>query len=146
MKRLGKEADQLAEVYSLVSYIVEDSSIAVSLILHVADFHIESQLSSDLTRTYHRLVLASLGGVVSLHIYRTSQSVQFTCMVYLSLRLGAVHTGEYELSGERHHPDVVAILCLHDDIVAELEREFVYVAVVILASILELYLHDLLLL
>ncbi len=41
LEGVGQHLDELAEVYALVGYIVEDSLLAVALILHVADFHLE---------------------------------------------------------------------------------------------------------
>ncbi len=49
MEGIGKHLDELAEIDTLVSDIVEDGLVAVALIFHVADLHLQSQVLGYLT-------------------------------------------------------------------------------------------------
>ena len=42
MEGLGKHLDELAEVHSLVGYVVEYRLVAVALILHIAYLHLQA--------------------------------------------------------------------------------------------------------
>ena len=67
--------DQLAEVHTLIGDIVEDSLVAVALIFHVANLHLQSQSLGNLSALYHRGVLTRLGLTVFIHIYRTGYAI-----------------------------------------------------------------------
>lgn len=47
LEGLGKHLYELAEIYALVGYIIEDSLVAVALILHVANLHVELEALGD---------------------------------------------------------------------------------------------------
>ena len=43
MECVGQHLDELTEIDSFLGYVVEDGLVAVALILHIADFHVQSQ-------------------------------------------------------------------------------------------------------
>ena len=48
LKHIGKHLDELAEIDALIGNIIEYGLIAVTLILHVADFHVQMQIFGNL--------------------------------------------------------------------------------------------------
>ena len=42
MEGIGKNLDELAEVHTFVSDVIEDSLVAVSLIFYITYFHLQS--------------------------------------------------------------------------------------------------------
>ena len=70
MESVGKHLNQLAEVYAFIGNVVEDCFVAVSLIFHIPDFHIEVEVKSDLAGTYHRAVFTRFRLVILVHIHR----------------------------------------------------------------------------
>ncbi len=60
----------MAEIHPLIGDIIEYRLVAVALILHIADFHVELQARSYLARTYHRVVLAGFRLFIPLKIRR----------------------------------------------------------------------------
>ena len=67
-EHVGQHLDQLAKVYSIVSNIIENGLIAVALILNVADFHLQTQVHSNLAGTDHRVLFAGLGLLIAFHV------------------------------------------------------------------------------
>ena len=55
---VGKNLDELTEVYALVCDIVENRFVAVALIFHVANLHVKIKILGNLARLNHRVVLA----------------------------------------------------------------------------------------
>ena len=52
--------NELTEIHTLISDIVEDGLVAITLVLHVANLHVETQALGYLTTLDHGRVLASL--------------------------------------------------------------------------------------
>ena len=48
MERFGQNFDELAEVHTLISNIVEDGFVTITLIFHVANLHLEIQILGNL--------------------------------------------------------------------------------------------------
>lgn len=68
MERVGQHFDELPEVNTTVSDVVENRLTAVSLIFHIANFHFQSEILGNLARAYLGLLFACLGFGVLLHI------------------------------------------------------------------------------
>ena len=132
---------ELAEVNALVGYVVEYGLVAVALILHVANLHLQSQVLGYLPALDHRLVLARLGLAVFVHVDGSGYSV-YALDVVGRLQVGLLYLHLHEPSGQRHHAYVVAGVGLHGHNVALLQVESVHVVVVSLARVLELHLHE----
>lgn len=60
LEGFGQNLDKLAEVYTFVGDIVENSLIAVALVLYVANLHIEAEAFGYLAGAYHGIVLSGL--------------------------------------------------------------------------------------
>ena len=75
MEGIGKHLDELAEVHTLISDIVEDSLVAIALILHVADFHLQAQVLGYLTALDHGVVFAALGLLCLVEVHLLGKSV-----------------------------------------------------------------------
>ena len=69
MESVGKHFNQLAKVYAFIGNVVEDRFVAVSLIFHISDFHVEVEVKSYLTGTNHRTVFARFRFIILLHIH-----------------------------------------------------------------------------
>ena len=137
----GQVFDELTEVDALVGDVVEDGLLSVSLILHVANLHLQSQSGGNLAALNHRLVLACLGLAVFVHVHLACQSVDALDVV-LALQVGLLHLQLHQSARERHHADVVSGAGLDGHDVALLQRQVVHVVVVSLAGVLELHLDQ----
>ena len=81
------------------------------------------------------------------HIGRTCLAIDRFRTIHILLIMVSSYLCGDECPRESHHADIVAsAISLDDYIVTSLEVEVIHVAVVVLASVLELYLDDLLLL
>ena len=67
--------DQLAEVHTTVGDIIEDGLIAVTLVFHVADLHVQSETFGNLPALDHRTMLTGLRLMELIHIHRTGDAV-----------------------------------------------------------------------
>ena len=138
---IGKHLDELAEVHAPVGDVIENRLIAVALILHIADFHFEFQLVGNLAGANHRVVLAGLRFMVFLHIHRPRLAID-TLDFSAGLHVDFLHLQRHELPRERYSADVVAGRCLNGHDVALNERQVVVVAIIALARVLKLHLHE----
>ena len=75
MKGLRQYFNELSEVHAFVCDIVEDGFIAVSLILHVSNFHLQTESLSYLTALYHRVMFTTFGLLVFAYIYGLGYAV-----------------------------------------------------------------------
>ncbi len=64
----GQHLYELAEIDTLVGNIVEYGLVAVTLILHVADFHVELKARRDFTGTDHGVVFQRFGFFVAFKV------------------------------------------------------------------------------
>ena len=60
MECLCQVLNQLAEVNALIGDVVEDGLVSITLILHVAYLHVQTESLGNLTALNHCRVLASL--------------------------------------------------------------------------------------
>ena len=141
MESLGQHLDELPEVDTLVGDVVEDGFVAVALILHIAYFHLQSEVFGYLPALYHGVVLATFGLVVFVHVHRFGYAVD-TLDVVGRLQVGLLHLQCDESAGERYHPDVMSRTGFHGYCVAFLQVEIVHVVVVSFPRVLELHLHE----
>ena len=75
MESTCKVFDKLSEVNSLISDVVEDSFIAITLVLHIADFHLQAEPFCYLSALNHRGVFACFRLIIFLNIHRFGYSV-----------------------------------------------------------------------
>ena len=141
MEGVGKHLDELAEVHTLVCDIVEDGLVAVALIFHVTNLHLQSEVLGYLTTLNHRGVFAVLSLVILVHVHRLGDAIDALDVVS-RLEVGLLHLQLYESACERNHSDIVARTCLHSYDVALTEVQVVDVMIISLARILELHLHE----
>ena len=133
--------DQLAEIHTLVSNIIEDGFVAVALILHITDFHVQPQVLCYLTALNHGTVLTSLGLVVFIHVNGFGNTVD-ALNVISRFQVGLFHLQAHQTAGQRHHADIVTGIGLNSHNVAFLQVQVVHIVVVTLAGILKLNLHQ----
>ena len=72
---VGKYLDELSEIHTLVSDIVEYGLVAVALIFHVTDFHLKSKVFSYLSALNHCAMLTSFGFIILVHVCWTGYTV-----------------------------------------------------------------------
>ena len=137
----GKVLDELPEVYTLVSDVVEDGLVAVALILHITNLHLQSEVLGNLATLNHCGVFAALGLLELVHIHGTRDAVDALDVVG-TLQVGFLHLQLDQSTSQRHHTDVVAGTGFHGDDVAFLQFQFIDVVVIALAGVLELHLHE----
>ena len=65
---VGEHLDELSEIYTLVGNIIEYRLVAVALVFHVTDFHLQSKVFGYLSALNHGAVLSSLGLMVFVHV------------------------------------------------------------------------------
>ena len=75
MEGICKHLDELAEIHTLICDIVEDSLVAIALILHVTDFHLQTQVFGYLTALDHGVVFAALGFLCLVEVHLLGKSV-----------------------------------------------------------------------
>ena len=139
---LGEDLDELAEVDALVGYVVEDGLDFVALVLHVADFHVQTHVGGDLPRGNHRLVFEGDGLLPAFDVVGLSLAVDFLVLAVVGGESRAAHLAGHQVARQRDDADVVARRGLDGDDVAPLEVEVVDVLVERAARILEAHLHD----
>ena len=69
VESVGEHLDELSEVDALVCNVVENGFVAVALIFHIADFHLQSQLFGYLSALNHGVMFAAFRLVILLHVY-----------------------------------------------------------------------------
>ena len=104
--------DELTEVHTFVSDIVEDGLVAVTLVLYVANLHLQSQILGNLTALNHRGVLAALGLAILVHIHRTGYTI-YTLDVVGTLQVCFLDLQFHQSSCQRYHTDVMTRISLH---------------------------------
>ena len=133
--------DQLTEVHTLIGDVVEDGLIAVALILHVTDFHVQSQTFGYLTALDHRTMLTGLCFPTFLQVGLTGNAVD-ALDVISRFQVGLLHLEVHESACQRHNTYVVTRTSLYSHHVSLFQFEVVHVVVVSFAGVLELYLYE----
>ena len=98
MESICQYLNQLTEVYTLVGNIIENSLVAVSLIFHITDFHVEIQVECNLSGAYHGAMFASFGFIIFVHIYLFGFTVD-TLDISLRLDVRFSHLQRNKTSG-----------------------------------------------
>ena len=141
VEEFGQHLDELAEVDTPLGNIIEDGLVAVALILHVADFHLQPQVLGGLAATYHGAVLAGFGFLVLLDVDRPGYAID--ALDFLArLHVGLLHLQRHEAARHGDDADVVARRCFDGHDVALLDGQVVVVTVVSLSCVFELHLHQ----
>ena len=98
LESLGKHLDELAEVDTLVGYVVEDGLVAVTLVFHIADFHVELEVGGDFAGAYHGVVLAGAGLLVTLEV-RSLRLAEHTAGLGVGLHSSLAHLQAHKRAG-----------------------------------------------
>ena len=110
MKFLGKHFDEFAEVHTGIGNVVEDGFVAIALIFHVANFHIELQVFGNLSGANHRVLLAGLGFLVFLEVNGAGLAIDAPNFG-ARLEVGLLHLQGHQLAREGDDTNVVARRC-----------------------------------
>ena len=141
MEGIGKNLDELAEVYTFVSDVIEDSLVAVSLIFYITYFHLQSEIFGNLAALDHGAVFTALSLLAFVKIHLFGDTVD-TLDIILRLEVCLLNLEFYQSSGQRNHTDVVTRVSLYRHYIALLQVEVIHIVVISLTGILELYLHE----
>ncbi len=142
VESLRQYSDQLAKVYALIGDIVENGLIAIALILHISDLHIQIQIGRNLAGLDHRIVLSCLCFAVLIQIALFGYAVYLERLAVVRAVSMFAHLEFYQLTGQRHRPDVMARISLYGYYIPFVQFYLLAVEVVPFARILELYLHE----
>ena len=137
----GKHFDELAEIHTSISDVIEDGFAAVALIFHVADFHLQAQVFGNLAGTYHSVVFPALGFLVFLDVCGFGLSINPFNFLF-RFEVGLFDLQGNKPSGEGDHADVVSRAGFHGHGVALFEWQMVGVAVISFTGIFELHFHQ----
>ena len=138
---VGKHLDELTEVDTLVGDVVEYRLVAVALILHVTNLHLQTEVLGYLSALNHGAVFAAFRLVVFVDVHGFSNAI-YALYVVSRLEVGFLQLQLHQTSGERNRTDVVTRTCLNRHDVALVQVDVVDVVVVTLARVLELHLHE----
>ena len=133
--------DELSEVYPFVGNVIEDSLVAIALIFHVADFHLQSQVFGNLPALNHGSMLSAFRLVVFIHVHLLGQSVHAFDIVG-RFNVGLFQLQFHQSSSERNHAYVVPRTCLHGHDVAFFQVEVVHIVVITLSGVFKLHFHQ----
>ena len=140
-ERLGQHLDQLAEVHALIRDVIENRLVAIALIFHVANLHIQSQVRRYLAGADHGGVFFRFRFLVFVDIDWSRFPVNPFRLVVGS-HVVLFHLQENQLAGKRDGPDVMAGTCLYRHDVAFLQRDLGAIQVIAFSRILELDLYE----
>ena len=141
MESLGENLDELSEVNTFVCDVIEDSLVAVALVFHVTDFHLQSEVFSYLSAFNHGVVFPGLSLPVLIHVDGSCNSV-YPLDIVSRLEVSLFNLFFHEASSECHYADVVSWVSLNRHDVSLFKFEIVGVVVVSLSGMLELHLHQ----
>ena len=111
MEGIGKNLDELAEVHTFVSDVIEDSLVAVSLIFYITYFHLQSEIFGYLAALDHGAVFTALSLLAFVKIHLFGDTVD-TLDIILRLEVCLLNLEFYQSSGQRNHTDVVTRVSL----------------------------------
>ena len=130
----------MAEIHPLIGDIIEYRLVAVALILHIADFHVELQARSYLARTYHRVVLAGFRLFIPLKIRRFGFA-EHPLTLRIRFYVGFAHLQTHERTGQRNHTDIMPGGSLNSHHVAYLKRDISGIEIKTFAGVFKLHLN-----
>ena len=140
-EHLGQYLDELAEIDTFVGNIVEDCLVSITLILHVANLHLQLQVQCNLSGPYHGAMFAAFGLFILLHIYRFGFAVD-AFDIGLRFQVCFLQLDGHQAAGQRYHADVMTRRGLHGHDVALLQRQMVTVVIVPFTGVFKLHLHQ----
>ena len=141
MEGVGEDLDELAEIHTLIGDVIENRLVAVALVFHVANLHLQSEVFGNLPALDHRVMLAGLSLLAFLDVDGLGDAIHTLDLVHrLEVRL--LHLEFHQSAGERHHTDVMSGVRLHGNHIALLQVEVVHIVVISLSGVLELHLHE----
>ena len=138
----GEDLDQFAEIDALVGDVVEDRLDLVALVLHVADFHIESHFGGDLACGDHRFVLQSDGLLPAFDVVGFGLAVNLLEFAVVGVETHAAHLAGYHVARQGDDADVVSRRSFHSDDVAPFQRQIIDVLVVEAPGVLEAHFEN----
>ena len=141
VERVSQHLDELSEVHSFVGDIVEDGLVAVALIFHVTNLHLQFQVFCNLAALNHGAVFAAFGFEILVHIHLFRMAIDAFDVVW-RLDVHLFQLQFHKSARECHHSDVVSGAGLHGNDVAFLEVQVVDVVIITFARVLELHLHQ----
>ena len=136
-----KVLDELTEVDTLIGNIIEDSLVAIALILDITDFHIQTQALGNLPALNHRLMFAGFCLTVLVHIDWLSLTVDALDVVR-TLEVCLLNLQENQSSCQGNNTYIMTGISLNGNIVALDERQVVDIVIISLSCILELNLNE----
>ena len=107
MEGFSQHLDELTEIHASIGDIVEDGFIAVTLVLHIANLHLQPQVLGNLAAANHGLMLARLGLLVLLHIYRAHLAIDVLDVVHVFWRI-TLNLQQHKLTRHCHSSDVMS--------------------------------------
>ena len=140
MEGIGENLDELAEVHTFVSDVIEDSLVAVSLIFYITYFHLQTEIFGNLSALDHGAVFTALSLLAFVKIHLLGDTVD-TLDIILRLEVCLLNLEFYQSSGQRNHTDVVTRVSFHSHYIALFEVQVVHIMVISLSGILELHFH-----
>ena len=141
MEGFGQHFDELSEVHSFVCNIVEDGLVAVTLVFHIADFHVQAQSFGNLTALDHGVVFPAFGLSVFVPIRWPCDAVD-AFDVISRLQVGLFQLQLDQSSGQCHHSDIVSGIGFHCHYVSFFQFQVIHIVKISLAGVLELHLYE----
>ena len=138
---LRQHLDKLSEIHTLIGNVVENGLVAVSLIFHIANLHVQMQVLGNLAGLQHGFMFAGLGLLKFFQIAIAGNAVYLLRLRAERVYLVFLHLQQHQLSHQRHRSDVVSWSGLHCHQVALGQFQSIGVAEIALAGILESDLH-----
>ena len=130
---------ELAEIHPFVSDIVEDSLRPVSLELHVAYLHVQSEVGGDLSRPYHSAVLPGYGFLPFLQIQLAGLPVYLLEFLGLHVKMVPGHLSADHRTAQGYDAYVMSGGSLYHDKIAGFQKQVGSVLIESLSGILETY-------
>ena len=140
MESICQNLDELSEIDTLVGNIIEDSFVAVSLIFHIANLHLQSKIFCNLSALNHGAVLTALGFLALFDIYRFGNSID-ALDVICRFEIGFLDLQFHQSSCKSNHTNVMARTCLHRHDIPFFQVEVVDVVIICLSGVLKLHFH-----
>ena len=112
---IGQYTDELAEVHTPISDVVEDCLIAIPLILDIPDLHIQPQRRGNLSGLDHRRLFAQLSLLPALEVAGAGDTVDLEQLPFLGAVAMVLHRQLGELAREGHFAYIVSRRRLDSD-------------------------------
>ena len=141
LEHVGQHLDQLSEVDTLIGDVIENCLVAIALILDVANLHLQSQIDGNLARADHRVLLASLGLLITFHVRRLSLA-ENTQYLSVFAQVDALHLILDQSAGQPYTSHIMTRIGLNGHPIATLEGDVGAVAVEAASRVLEQHLNN----